>query len=329
MMTPRERLLAVLDLKKVDRPPVVVPTQNATLDAMKIANVYWPEALREAEPMAALALSLQKTYGFESIRLPFDINVEAQTMGCSTRYGEETDPPMSSPKSRDNLNELVFPDPLNSGRMAQVIKAVSIAASAKEKDIPLIAALGTPFEVLSTVYNFDDLYEDLKTGGDRLRGLMEKILGLLTIYGAELIRSGADVMMVVDGTSQTLTPGQFREFSAPYTARLIGSLSRPSILHICGNPTRLIADMVGSGARGLSLDSAVRIGKARENSGGKAALVGNLNVRTLHDGSPEEVAAMTRQAALAGWDVVAPGCGVLPTTPLRNILAYVEAIKSL
>ena len=328
-MTPKQRLLKVLALEKVDRPPVAVPTQNATLEVMKRAGVYWPQALREAAPMAALALACQRVYGFESVRLPFDINVEAETMGCATRYGEETDPPVSSPKDRDRLDDLVFPDPKTSGRMAQTLQAVAIAATEKDPDIPLIAALGTPFEVISTVYNFDHLYEDLKSGKERLHGLLERTLNLLMAYGKELSGAGADVMMVVDGTSQTLMPDQFREFSAPYTARLIGSLGKPAILHVCGNPTRLIADMAGTGARGLSLDSAVLAVKARANSGGKTALVGNLNVRAMHDGAPLEVAAMARQAAADGWDVVAPGCGILPTTPIENIRAYVEAIKSL
>ncbi|MDH5510546.1 MAG: MtaA/CmuA family methyltransferase [Nitrospinota bacterium] len=328
-MTPKERLLTVLSLEKVDRPPLVVPTQNATVDVMRIAGVYWPQALREAEPMARLALACQEQYGFESIRLPFDINVEAETIGCATRYGEEADPPISSPKDRDNLNELSFPDPATSGRMAQVIQAVALASQRRNPDIPIIAALGTPFEVLSTVYNFDHLYNDLKADPQALENLLEQILGHLTAYGAELVRAGADVMMVVDGTSQTLMPDQFRRFSAPYTKRLIESLSRPGILHICGNPTRLIADMTNTGARGLSLDSSVQIEKARENSGGKVALVGNLSVRSLQEGTPEEVAEMTRVALKEGWDIVAPGCGIIPSTPIQNIISYVDTVKSL
>ena len=328
-MTPKERLLAVLNREKVDRPPVAVPTQNATVDVMKIAGVYWPQALREAEPMVRLAMACQEQYGFESIRLPFDINVEAETMGCATRYGEEADPPVCSPKDRENLGDLTFPNPATSGRMAQVLQAVALAAERKNPDIPIIAALGTPFEVLSTVYNFDHLYEDLKSAPDALENLLEKILAHLAEYGSGLVRAGADVMMVVDGTSQTLMPDQFRRFSAPYTARLIGSLARPAILHICGNPTRLIADMSSAGAMGLSLDSAVHIEKARENSGGKTALVGNLSVRVMQEGSPAQVAEMTRAAMDEGWDVVAPGCGIIPSTPLANIISYVVTVKSL
>lgn len=328
-MTPKERLLKALRTERVDRPPVTVPTQNATLDVMKAAGVYWPEALQKAEPMATLAMACQEIYGLESIRLPFDINVEAETMGCVTRYGGETDPPMSAPKNRDQLDELVYPDRTRTGRMAETIEAVRLVSERKPEDIPLIVALGTPFEVLCTVYNFDHMREDMKSDHGRLEAMLENLLTLLIDYGLALERAGADVMMLVDGTSQTLVPKQFRRFSAPYTKRLIDRLSVPTILHICGNPSRLIKDMADTGASALSLDWPVPIGKAREDAGGRVALIGTLDVNKLSEGTPDDVVAMVRAASDDGLDIIAPGCGVIPSTPLGNIRAYVDEVKSM
>ena len=326
-MTPKERLIKVLFRQPVDRSPVAVPTQNATVAVMRQAEVYWPDALKFAEPMADLAVACQHVYGFESLRLPFDINVEAETMGCATRYGGEADPPVSKPKNRDELGELLFPDPSGSGRMAEVIKAVSLVAAAKDPALPLIAALGTPFEVLCTVYNFDHMRADMKSGKVGLCALLENILELQTAYGKALADAGADVMMLVDGTSQTLASRQFQEFSAPYTTRLIGALDMPCILHICGNPQRLIRDMAATGARGLSLDWPVDIAKARQDAP-DAAFVGNLNVTTLQAGTPGDVVEMVEKARAAGVDVIAPGCGIMPQTPLENIRAYVDTVIS-
>lgn len=326
-MTPKERLIKVLFRQPVDRPPVAVPTQNATVTVMRQAEVYWPDALRFAEPMAELALACQRIYGFESLRLPFDINVEAETMGCATRYGGEADPPVSKPKNREELDELFFPDPAVSGRMAEVIKAVSLVAAAKDAALPLIAALGTPFEVLCTVYNFDHLRADMKSGHERLAALLEKILELQTAYGKLLASSGADVLMLVDGTSQTLIPTQFQEFSASYTQRLIGALDMPCILHICGNPQRLIPGMAATGARAFSLDWPVDVAKARQDAP-DVAFIGALNVTTLLEGGPGDVVGMVEKARASDFDIIAPGCGVMPQTPLENIRAYVNAVIS-
>ncbi len=327
-MTFKERLLKTLAGEKVDRPPVAVPTQNATVDAMNEAGVFWPEALQKAEPMAALALACQKSYGFESIRLPFDINVEAETMGCQTRYGDKSDPPVSAPKNRDELSQLVFPEPAKVGRMAEVIKAVKIVSDTKDPDVPLIVAQGTPFEVLCTVYNFDEMYGDLKADPGRLLDLLEKILELQIKYAKELETAGAEVMMIVDGTSQTLMPKHFVKFSSSFTKKLISALDIPSILHICGNPVRLLKDMVDTGADALSIDWAVPVDTAKAEAGDKCVLVGNLDVSKLYMGSPEEVVEMVSQAREAGIDIIAPGCGIIPGTPVENLRAYVKAVTT-
>jgi MtaA/CmuA family methyltransferase len=328
-LTFKDRLFKALAREDVDRPPVAVPTQNATVGAMEEADVFWPEALRQAEPMAKLAMGCQKAYGFESIRLPFDINVEAETMGCATRYGGASDPPMSKPKKRDELDQLVFPRTEPAGRMAETIKATRIVAELKDPDTPLIVALGTPFEVLCTVYEFDQLYEDLLSRSESMLDMLEKIVAVQIEYASGIMSAGADVMMMVDGTSQTLMPDQFKNFSAPFTRRIIDTLDCPSILHICGNPIRLIKDMAATGASGLSIDWQVPAEKARADTGGKCALIGALDVQRLFSGGTEDAVEMVNAARDFGFDIIAPGCGIMPETPIENVRAYANAIKAI
>ncbi len=53
-MTPRERVLAAMKQEKLDRPPVAVFTQSATIDQMDALNIYWPEAHSNAKMMCEL-----------------------------------------------------------------------------------------------------------------------------------------------------------------------------------------------------------------------------------------------------------------------------------
>lgn len=328
-MTFKDRLFKALAREDVDRPPVAVPTQNATVGAMKEASVFWPEALQQAVPMAKLAMGCQWAYGFESIRLPFDINVEAETMGCVTSYGGASDPPMSKPKKRDELDQLVFPGAKPAGRMAETIKGTRIVAESKDPGTPLIVALGSPFEVLSTIYEFDQLFEDLLSRPEGILDMLEKIVAVQIEYAGEIMSAGADVMMIVDGTSQTLMPEQFNIFSAPFTRRIIDTLDCPSILHICGNPIRLIKDMAATGASGLSIDWQVPVERARADTGGRCALIGALNVQRLLLGGPEEAVEMVKSARDLGFDIIAPGCGIMPETPIENVRAYANAVKAI
>ena len=58
---------------------------------------------------------------------------------------------------------------------------------------------------------------------------------------------------------------------------------------------------------------------------------GNLSLRTLRDGTPEEVAAETRAmvAATKGWKHIhSTADAILPTTPPENFLAFVRTARA-
>ncbi|MDD1747833.1 MAG: methylcobamide--CoM methyltransferase, partial [Methanomassiliicoccales archaeon] len=70
-MTPRDRVLAALSRKKLDRPPAVCFTQIATVDVMDAVGVSWPEAHSDPHKMAELGAAPSKVWGVECVRLPF------------------------------------------------------------------------------------------------------------------------------------------------------------------------------------------------------------------------------------------------------------------
>ncbi len=136
----------------------------------------------------------------------------------------------------------------------------------------LIVALGTPFELLSTTLSFEDITMSIHEDPDFLVEQLEKMTGIAETYAAEIEKRGPDVLMLVDGTSQSLGPAYYAQFSFPYTRALVDSLNKPTILHICGNATPLLAQMVGTGVDAFSIDKPVDIRKAREATEGRVAL---------------------------------------------------------
>ncbi|MBZ0154677.1 MAG: MtaA/CmuA family methyltransferase [Alphaproteobacteria bacterium] len=326
-MNQKERLLKALALQPVDRPPAAVPTQNAIEEVMEKSGYKWPEALRKASAMAGLAWACHEIGGIESVRVPFDITIEAEAMGCETRFGEEaTAPPMSMPKSRETYHTIRIPDPLRDGRMPEVLEAITLLREKAGDEVPVIAALGTPFELLSTTLSFEDITMALYKDPDFLLRQMEIMTGIAKSYAAEIEKRNPDVLMLVDGTSQALGPSYYTRFSFPYTREMVQALQKPAVLHICGNATPLLDQMVATGVKGLSIDKPVDTEKARRTAAGKAALVGNISPHTLCLGSKQEIEAETMEALRSGMQVVAPGCGILPQTSLENLQTYIRCV---
>lgn len=327
-MNLKERLLRALRRETVDRPPAAIPTQCAIVDVMEASGFAWPRAQQRAADMAGLAWACHEIGGIESVRVPFDINVEAEAMGCPTRFSDDkATPPISTPFSRAEYGRIRIPDPRKDGRMPAVAEAVHLLREKAGDSVPIIAALGTPFEILSTTMSFEDItmliHEEPEFLADRLTQLTAFAIG----YGLALEEAGPDVLMLVDGTSQSLGPKYFAKLSLPYTKQLIEALGTPTILHVCGRATPLLEGMVQTGASALSIDKPVDIEAALKVTAGRAALVGNVSPQTLLQGPIEEIWKETDEAIAKGVQIVAPGCGILPLTPLQNLKAYIRRVQ--
>lgn len=328
-MNQRERLLRVLRREQVDRPPAAVPTQSAIVEIMEQSGFRWPASQKKAKDMAGLAWACHEIGGIESVRVPFDINVEAEAMGCATRFGDDmSTPPMTTPKTKDDYGVIRVPDPLKDGRMPEVLEAIVLLKEKTGNDVPLIAAFGTPFELLATTLSYEDITLSIYEDPDFLAAQLETLTEIAKAYGREIEKAGPDILMLVDGTSQSLGPAYFGRFSLPYTKALVGALSKPTILHICGNATPLLAQMAGTGVNAFSIDKPVDIEKAREVTKGRVALVGKISPQTIYAGSKAEIAAETEESLRMGLDVIAPGCGLLPLTPLENLKTYIERVSA-
>ena len=101
-MTPRERVLAAMKQEKLDRPPVAVFTQSATIDQMDALNIYWPEAHSNAKMMCELGAAQATVFGFEAVRSSFCLTAEASN---STPCPVNTTSPTSCPLRSSSRQE--------------------------------------------------------------------------------------------------------------------------------------------------------------------------------------------------------------------------------
>lgn len=192
-MNQKERLLNVLQLKPVDRAPAAIPTQNAIVEIMDKGGYKWPAAQKKARDMAGLAWACHEIGGIESVRVPFDITIEAEAMGCETRFSEDLGvPPMSAPKPMADYNQIRIPDPLRDGRMPEVLEAIRFLKEKTSNEVPLIAALGTPYELLSTTLDCEDIALSILEDPGFLVEQLEKMTAIAKSYGKEIEKAGPD-----------------------------------------------------------------------------------------------------------------------------------------
>ncbi|MCJ7517877.1 MAG: hypothetical protein MUO18_07955, partial [Methanomassiliicoccales archaeon] len=157
-MKPRDRVLAALACKKLDRPPVVCFTQSATVDQMDAVGVHWPDAHTDPDKMATLALASNKVFGFESARLPFCLTVEAEIMGCTVDLGKIDRTPMVKKHVFESSSEVDVPKDLSQlGRAKIVVEATKLLKKRSGGELPVVVGTTGPFTIAGHLVGTENL----------------------------------------------------------------------------------------------------------------------------------------------------------------------------
>ena len=120
-------------------------------------------------------------------------------------------------------------------------------------------------------------------------------------------------------------PKIYEEFVWPYEKRLVDGIHKMGAavrLHICGDTRKILEGMGRLGAEMIDIDYPCPVSLAREKTGPKQVICGNINpVSVLREASPEEIyKAIENCHKEAGENfIVGAGCEVTRDTPLENI----------
>lgn len=331
-MTPKERFIAALSRKQLDRPAVGCVTQSVTVDQMDAVGVHWPAAHTDAQMMATLGAAGAKVFGFENARIPFCLTVEAEVFGAVVDLGKVDRTPMVKKHPYETEATPSFPkDFTNSGRVKAVIEATKLLKKQVGNELPIVVGTTGPLTIAGHLVGTENLLLMMITEPETVHKFIKVSCEMEKAYLKALVAAGADVIAMSDPSASTdmLSSEMFDEFAKPYTKEVWqGAEGAKKILHICGDTTLLIDHMIATGCDALSIEEKVDPVKAVELVNGRAALVGNMGVvRPLLQGTPEDCRAHALKIKEAGFNVVAPGCGLAARVPKANIEAMVKAIK--
>ncbi len=341
-MTPRERVLAAMKQEKLDRPPVAVFTQSATIDQMKAINTFWPEAHSDAKLMCELGAAQANVFGFEAVRSSFCLTAEAERLGCKVDPGKQDRTPMlkAHPHKFDPMSgeydepALMSPEEfIKGGRPAVIIEATKLMKEKYGKEYAVIAGNTGPFTLAGHLVSTENLVFGIMMDPDKVKEWVGAVNPIIKAYCQALSDAGADIIQMSEPSASTdlLDPSTFMEYAGSYVHdSLAVTKGADTVLHICGDTSMILDHMIETGVTGLSIEEKVDSAEAVKKVAGRAALVGNVGVvKPLLQGTPEDCAAAGKRIAAAGFNIVSPGCGLSALIPGANLKALVDSVKSL
>jgi MtaA/CmuA family methyltransferase len=339
-VTSVQRCLTVLAGGVPDRVPVCL------LDFMPAAaqaGLSLREYCTDGRAMAEAHIAAWERYGHDMIDLENGVAALASAVGCGVGFETDTSPPwVVAPALEriEDVDQLRPIDPSRDGMLPELLKATRLISEALgDRAFLLAEADQGPFSLATQIVGVEALLMAL-TDPDR-EGFVRRLLDYTTQqvirYARALIEAGAHMTGMGDSIAgpDVCSPALYRRFAWPYERQVVETLAAEGTmigLHICGDSTRIINDMVGTGSQLLAVDHKVDRAAVKEATRGVTTLIGTVDPSgVLARGTPDEVraAARTDLAALAagGGFILAPGCALPYDTPEANIRALVETAE--
>ena len=333
-MTGRERVLALLDGRPVDRLPLMPITMMFA--AAHIGAKYGTYAL-DHRVMAEAQLRTAETFGFDHVSAITETR-EAPDCGAGVRYFEDQPYAMDEQRARlaekSDLSRLTMPDPLTATHMRDRLCGLALLKERTGGEKLVEGWVEGPCGASADLRGINTLMLDFFDDAAFVQDLFEFTVELAIRFGRAQVDAGAEMIGIGDPAASLVGPATYREFVWPYEKKLVDGLHAAGArirLHICGNTRRILEDLGRLGCDMVDIDSAVPLSAAREKMGPAHVLAGNLDpVRDLRNGSPDSVgAALAECHRQAGPRyIVAAGCEVPRDTPAANIRAMAEYAAS-
>lgn len=338
-MNSKELVLETVSLTETDRIPVDL--HNFTV-AAKDLGASFSEIFHSGELMAEAQIKQWEKFGHDMLLLENGTAALAETMGCDVIYPEDNPPRLKGPAiSRiKEVSDLPFPDPAQDGTLPELLKATELVSQELGQQFVMGRGDQGPFSLASMVLGMERFLTQLSQGKNL--GKIKELLNHCTLVIENFIKaqfeSGADGSSIGDSIAgpDVCNPELYSEFAFPYEKKLFESVkkdySAPVSLHVCGDATTIVQEMINTGTEILELDHKVSHEEVRRLVDGKVALLGPLNPVLLGNGSPDQVYEATKDLLKLWGDhpglIFGPGCAMNADTPEENIKAMIRAVRS-
>ena len=240
-----------------------------------------------AQPELCAEVTLQpvRRHDVDAAVMFTDIMFPVLPMGVDVQLVENVGPVVEQPvRTRADVERLVVPDPEES--VPTILEAVRLVRGELRDDQAVVGFCGGPFTGAGYLVEgkpsreFAAVKTLMYREPETWHALMEKLADTFARYVSAKVRAGADVIQVFDSWVGALSPSDYEEFVAPYSARILAAVDVPTIHFGTGTAT-LLRQMAAAGGDVIGLDWRIPLDLGWAEVGDERGVQGNLDPAVL------------------------------------------------
>jgi uroporphyrinogen decarboxylase len=329
-----------------------LPTENVPVWLMRQAGRYMSEyqqvrakvsfldLCKTPELAAEVMITAVNKINADAAILFSDILLILEPLGFEIAFPDTGGPQILNPIKDANdvqrVRELQSVEPLQ-----YVMDAVKCTRENLDESKPLIGFSGAPFTLASYViehnasgyHKFNTVKAFMHLYPAEWDLLMTKLAVSAARYLNGQIRAGAEIIQIFDSWAGCVSQEDYRKYVFPYSKMLIDLVvpGAPVIHFAPGNPM-LLPLVSEAGGNVIGADWRVSIRQAWDLAGKHRAIQGNLDPAILltdKDTIRRHVLHILRLVERQPGFIFNLGHGVLPQTPVENVIALIDMVHEL
>lgn len=298
-----------------------------------LINATAADYLRSADLIVKGLSEAVRRYRPDGIPVVFDLQIEAEILGCELVWADENPPSVSSHPLAAGapLEGLKIPLP-GQGRIPVALEACRRMRQS-HPDLALYGLVTGPFTLALHLLG-TDLFMKMFDDQDYVCRLMEFCRDTCVAMAQYYIEAGCDVIAAVDPMTSQVGSDQFRQFVLPYAAPVFEFIRKRGALSsffVCGQAQQNVGVMCECKPDNISVDENIPLDFVRDIcSERRISFGGNLQLTVvLLLGKPEDCQRNAVACMETGGEtgfILAPGCDLPYDVPPANLEAVAEVV---
>jgi len=332
-MNGKERILKTLKHEKVDR---VAWVPFAGINAGSLVDKNATEMLTDGQALFDGLIQVHKLYMPDGMPVIFDLQVEAEILGCEMHWADCAPPSVKTHPLADTQEMLCdcLQPTSEKGRLPMILDVMRKVKSEIGDTTALYGLICGPFTLASHLRG-NELFMDLILDENYVNQLMDytatTAMKMVDLYA----EAGMDVIAVVDPLVSQISPDHFTKMcSKAFTTVFdyIRAKGLASSFFVCGNATRQLEVMCETGPDSISIDENVEMKSAKEITDRfNITIGGNIPLTTLmlHGTQQENMKYVVDMLDTLSHDnlIIAPGCDMPYHVPVDNVIGVAQAVR--
>jgi len=309
----------------------------AGVHAGKLVGYNAIEVLTQEDKLVEALRAVHKLYNPDGQIILFDLQVEAEILGCTLRYVHDCAPSVvTHPLAHEPIVPCDCKIPTKAeGRLPMILRVMEQMKREIGETTALIGLVCGPFTLASHLRG-TDLFMDMYDDPDYVKALLGfcgKVAKQMATY---YIEAGMDVIAFVDPLVSQISADDFVRFPAePYQElfRFVADQNVSSAFFVCGDATQNIEPMCQTGPNAIFIDENIQIEHAKRITEKYNIVLGGniqLTITMLHGTQDDNRQAVVHIIEACGTHqglIIAPGCDMPYDVPIENTIAAAYAVS--